>query len=180
MNTREINGSAWPIKYYVIAAVPLTMLTLLVPLFALRAFNFLVRFFQTNALFRGVIKWALLSSAFMVKVVADALNYLPSSNLPIKPSAAPLTIVYIFLLAVFAAPALLYLHHLLPQGKNPLRKEWWRTLYSEHQLWPLFFVVAFMMVILGMFHPIIGFVPYILYVFICIRRYMSRRKNRKT
>ncbi|KAI1733514.1 hypothetical protein F4680DRAFT_399183 [Xylaria scruposa] len=44
MNTQEINGSAWPIRYFVISAVPLTILLIVLPLIAFPLLNLLIRF----------------------------------------------------------------------------------------------------------------------------------------
>jgi len=74
MNTTEINGSAWPTRYYIIASVPLTIVTLLVPLYAIQTFNFLVRSFQTSARVRRALKWGWILAAFTSSLLGNVLN----------------------------------------------------------------------------------------------------------
>ncbi|KAE8444065.1 hypothetical protein EG329_000933 [Mollisiaceae sp. DMI_Dod_QoI] len=57
MNTVEINGSAWKIKYYFIVAIPLAVLTVLLPLIILPTFHFLLRYLETHSVLRGIIRW---------------------------------------------------------------------------------------------------------------------------
>ncbi|KAL3489242.1 hypothetical protein BJX62DRAFT_239328 [Aspergillus germanicus] len=59
MNTREINGSSWPITYLLATALPLTFVTILVPLYALRITNVIARLFQGDTRVRRYFKWGL-------------------------------------------------------------------------------------------------------------------------
>ncbi|KAJ3537815.1 hypothetical protein NM208_g6162 [Fusarium decemcellulare] len=48
MNTMEINGSSWPTKYFGIVAGPLTIISVLLPLFALYILDYLLRFLSSS------------------------------------------------------------------------------------------------------------------------------------
>jgi hypothetical protein len=72
MNTKEINDSSWPSKYYVAIALPLTALTLAVPLYALQAFNFIARTVKNNRLLRRTLKWGLFTFQWIWAILGIA------------------------------------------------------------------------------------------------------------
>ena len=73
MNTKEINDSSWPSKYYVAIALPLTALTLAVPLYALQAFNFIARAIKSNDLLRRTVRWGLFTFQWIWAILGIAV-----------------------------------------------------------------------------------------------------------
>jgi hypothetical protein len=168
MNTTEINGSAWPIKNYVIVSVPLTVVTLLVPLFALQTFNFLVRIFQTSSRVRSVAKWGWISAAFIFELLADML-----------PVARPFfggISLFILTLATTVYTVGLINSAKRHLGKGFIHEEFWRALYLDCQLWPLFCIVV---LTLWFFFEFVELSPFIIYFFILGCRGVYRWWRRK-
>ncbi|THC94837.1 hypothetical protein EYZ11_005673 [Aspergillus tanneri] len=64
MNTKEINNSSCPTKYYAAAALPLTAVTLCTPLSAVQLFTFLIRLLKTQVVARRWVKCSSLSGGF--------------------------------------------------------------------------------------------------------------------
>jgi hypothetical protein len=71
MNTREINGSAWPFKFYCIAAAPFVVITIIFPITALPTFRFLVS--PWPAIQRKVHRRFLIST-FIFELLLDILT----------------------------------------------------------------------------------------------------------
>lgn len=79
MNTKEINNSAWPLKYYIIAAISLTAVTVFVPLLGLQLFSQTARVVGSNTSLRRAIKWGCISLSFVMNLIYDfLLTTLPS------------------------------------------------------------------------------------------------------
>ncbi|KAL2786458.1 hypothetical protein BJX66DRAFT_312732 [Aspergillus keveii] len=74
MNTRDINGSSWPIGYFIAVAVPLTVLTILTPLYALRIFNIITRLLQGDARVRRYFKWGIFSLGILLAFISAILE----------------------------------------------------------------------------------------------------------
>lgn len=90
MNTKEINDSAWPLKYYAISATSLTAITLFVPLLGLQAFSTTAKLLGSSALLRRTIKWNWIILTFILNLIADILlstnegnSYISSFNLAV-------------------------------------------------------------------------------------------------
>jgi hypothetical protein len=170
MNTTEINGSNWPIKYYVIASVPLTIVTLLVPLYAIQTFNFLVLRFQTSA-HRLFLKWGLISAAFTFQLLAAMCSNVLHSGSMVMCSNFKLylglTAMFIVSCAVCTYTAKLV--WFIGMNRGLLRVEFWRALYSNYRLWPLFCYVTLILQFLSLWQLydwFYGLVPFFIYFFI--------------
>ncbi|KAI0537738.1 hypothetical protein GGR58DRAFT_527051 [Xylaria digitata] len=74
MNTKEINKSEWPIKYYIASAVPLTVVSVLLPLFALRLLKILIRLRALVTPHQG-LKWFTLLAIFILNLSLDIMYY---------------------------------------------------------------------------------------------------------
>ena len=72
MNTREINGSNWNIRYFFATAIPLAVITVLIPLLAIPTINFLIKRYES---FRSVLQWFLFWVSFMLFVAADIRSW---------------------------------------------------------------------------------------------------------
>ncbi|KAJ8127862.1 hypothetical protein O1611_g5774 [Lasiodiplodia mahajangana] len=75
MNTQEINGSAWPIKYFAISAVPLTVVLVLLPLVALPLLDVLIRI-NSAVKTRRWLTWFLLPTVFALNLSIDIFIWL--------------------------------------------------------------------------------------------------------
>ena len=73
MNTREINSSAWPLRYYFMAAFPLAVLTVIVPLYFIKVIAFLTRKMQERNIIIQFLAEFLLGLSFVLNIVADGL-----------------------------------------------------------------------------------------------------------
>ena len=142
-----MNGSNWPIKYYVIASVPLTIVTLLVPLYAIQTFNFLVRRFQTSAPDRLFLKRGWISAAFTLQLLAAMCsNVLHSGSMAMCSNniiyVGPFIALVIVIFAVGIYTTRLFWFIRMNRGLGLLRVEFWRALCSNYRLWPLFCYVT--------------------------------------
>ena len=108
MNTREINSSAWPLKYFFIAAFPLVVITIGVPLYFITVVTFLTRISSQKRLLLICIKELLLLVLFIVTISADIRYLLYGNPLPDE----LLTYLYINYLA-FSAILLIKLGKLI-------------------------------------------------------------------
>ncbi|KAL2845627.1 hypothetical protein BJX68DRAFT_242059 [Aspergillus pseudodeflectus] len=81
MNTREINDSSWPITYFVAVAIPLTGITILIPLYALRIFSIVARLLQGDTRVRKYSKWALFSLGLSLAFISAVLESVGSTSL---------------------------------------------------------------------------------------------------
>jgi hypothetical protein len=72
MNTAQINGSSWDLKYFSIAAVPLAVATVLSPLLAVPIFNFVV---GKIVLSWTLVKWTWTWVTLTVLIVYEILVY---------------------------------------------------------------------------------------------------------
>jgi len=72
MNTQEINGSSWPTSYYVAAAVPLTVLSVLLPLTAFWLLDLAIRVISTSRA-RQVLKWVVIGASLVPNITLDIL-----------------------------------------------------------------------------------------------------------
>ena len=179
MNTSEINGSSWQLKWYFIAAIPLVLLTVLLPLVALPVFNFIRRcyakdWFQKFAHWSMVILILVLNLGSDIAAVVD--NYAPGY-------------VYFFcLLGLISITAIsegsarfLKLYRLSPEER--LANLFLRFLKDEK--WTLlFFVFAvacfFASVLFSYFSPPFSFIslpPYIIYFVAVWRRNRKQKKS---
>ena len=138
MNATEINGSAWPIKYYVIVSVPLTVATLLVPLFAIQTFNFLVRIFQTSARVRRIAKWGWISAAFIFELLAVVLPITNTASLVAGPVSSSIVSFAAFTYTIKNSIAFKN----MTQNKGLPHKGFRCAPISNHQLWFLFCFVT--------------------------------------
>jgi hypothetical protein len=73
MNTREINSSAWPLRHYFITALPLAVLTVIVPLYFTKAVAFLARKMQGRTIITQFLAECLLGISFVLNIVTDGL-----------------------------------------------------------------------------------------------------------
>jgi hypothetical protein len=74
MNTREINGSSWPITYFIAAAIPLTTVTVLTPLYALRIFHLITRLLQGDTRVRRYFKWGMFTLGISLALTSATLQ----------------------------------------------------------------------------------------------------------
>ena len=81
MNTQEINGSSWPTSYYVAAAVPLTVLSVLLPLTAFWLLDLAIRVISTSRA-RQVLKWVVIGASLVPNITLDILALRYSIYLP--------------------------------------------------------------------------------------------------
>lgn len=72
MNASEINGSNWELWYFFAAAIPLAVITVLIPLTILPIINFFVRHYRVS---RSVWEWTCIFITFILFVTRDALYY---------------------------------------------------------------------------------------------------------
>ncbi|KAH8674190.1 cora-like Mg2+ transporter protein-domain-containing protein [Xylariales sp. PMI_506] len=78
MNTMEINGSNWPIKYFIVSAVPLTVVAVLLPLTALWILEIIVKISNYNTLISIIVNGLLLCSL----ITTLAVDIAKSTNIP--------------------------------------------------------------------------------------------------
>lgn len=151
MNTTEINGSAWSIRYYVAASVPLTMSTLLLPLFALQTFNYLVLTYQTSVPFRRAIKWGWISVAFILELLSQVLPIIDAASYVLRLVSFIIVGIAALIFQIrFAIAHKFQLKHSIALRSNLHNggitpKELRRTLCSNYRLWSLFFGVTLML-----------------------------------
>jgi hypothetical protein len=72
MNTTEINGSSWPLKYFFISAFPLVAATVFLPLIAVTVFRFVVRKIIST---KNLLKWIWIICTFILYIIADSMSY---------------------------------------------------------------------------------------------------------
>ena len=73
MNTSEINGGNWQTAYFFAAAIPLAVVTVLIPLLIIPNINFLLRQYQD---FEVALKRTAIAGTFIFFVITDALWYI--------------------------------------------------------------------------------------------------------
>ena len=71
MNTKEINGSNWRLKYYPISAIPLAIVTVLLPLIILPAINFASRHLAAHKMLRNILHWSWILTTLSLALVVD-------------------------------------------------------------------------------------------------------------
>ena len=74
MNTKEINSSAWPVKYYFAVACPLAFLTVLVPLYFVKVVGFFAQQAQKRSLTFHLLFEFLFALSFVGNLVSDILG----------------------------------------------------------------------------------------------------------
>jgi hypothetical protein len=72
MNTREINGSAWSLKFFFIAAVPFSIITIVLPIIILPIFYFFARHWSAS---RTLIHLILILFFFIFNIIVDSLSW---------------------------------------------------------------------------------------------------------
>jgi hypothetical protein len=70
MNTREINNSAWPINHYIFTTIPLTVVSVLLPLVFLRLFKELIRL-DSAVRAHNSITWIIVLLIFLLNLIVD-------------------------------------------------------------------------------------------------------------
>ena len=77
MNTNEINGSPLNTKYFFAAAIPLAIITVLIPLLVLPVTNYLIRGLES---FRVVLQWTTILVTFILFLAADIVYWTNGFN----------------------------------------------------------------------------------------------------
>jgi hypothetical protein len=175
MNTTEINGSAWSIRYYVIVSVPLILVTLLVPLVSLQMFNSLVLSFQTSPPFRRAIKWGWISAAFIFELLSVVLPVTNTASLVAGPVSSSIVSFAAFTYTIKNSIAFKN----MTQNKGLPHEGFRRAPISNHQLWFLFCFVTLALQLAKIHDRGSGFryvplAPFIIYF--CIVGYRLSRK----
>lgn len=80
MNTREINSSSWPMKYYFIAALPLAVITVIMPLYVIKVVALLTRMNLAQSKVNRVFLESIILVSFLLNLCADILSELDSGN----------------------------------------------------------------------------------------------------
>lgn len=181
MNTREINGSAWQLKYYFITAIPLAVLTVFLPLIILPAFSFVSRHLPTRNMLSGYIHWTLVILTFVLNIYTDILYFLSNDTLLVQ-SGLLISLLLIILLTMLGISYVARIH----SEYNEFRRS-----QSGHFPWACFVLLirkekwGLLLVLLavGCFiessfkYPFVELLPYIIY-FIYV--WFKNRKQKKS
>jgi hypothetical protein len=173
MNTREINGSSWRIKYYFITALPLTVTTVFLPLLILPIFNFMVRHVADNGALRNVIKWSWIIFTFIANLILDVLSRTPAQ------SADDFVNAQTALFCIESVIAFPFAVNIYSEFSRRRKNEGGLAIIYENRWWILFWAFA-----LGSFftsyyaYTFVELPPYIIYFgFIWIRHRRKKSRN---
>lgn len=182
MNTTEINGSAWATKYYVAVAVPLTVVTVLVPLIALPAFNVALRLLKSGQWIRETFDWGFIPTFFIMNLIRDINVY--TEFLPRIASAIVSALDYTFGIAVMVSVTYnfgksfksLFRQHSTSRG-GPLQATLLlAAVYKKWHWWPLFYVIAIASHFISFFvQSFVELPAFLIYFFMRLRE--ARRKR---
>ena len=171
MNTSEINGSAWALKYYFIAAIPLAVFTVLLPFIILPTFNFVSRNLSTHSKLRGLLHWSWIVITLVLNLCGDIARVIDQSESLWSES------VYLGLAQLECIVAMSYLVNFVMS----LRKVY---LSEQHAfMWKMKWWLLFYALVCGSFlasyftYPFLELPPYLIYPFIVWNR--QRRKHSK-
>ncbi|KAI1268793.1 hypothetical protein F5Y18DRAFT_372484 [Xylariaceae sp. FL1019] len=176
MNTREINDSAWPIRYFITAAVPLTIVSVLLPLIALTIFR------ETVAIFAPIapiarFKWIALFVSFAVNLACDVGAYTEGVQRDLLLGISTTTSMVLALIWGF----LYYRRHNTVE-RSALSGSFRDLSYLGIWLfWLLdFFSYAILSVLVasGGYIPFINLIPFVLYFSFVAARLAGRRLRR--
>ena len=158
MNTREINGSAWQLKHFFITAIPLAVLTILLPLIVLPTFNFIWRLLAAHSPLRS----------FFLIVTTLILNmYLDIISRAIKSRSLQFAYLLISMFVAFLSALSLGVKLIGdinpgPSQRHGLWEEKWRLLFYLLAI-ACFFARSFV-------YPFLELPPYLVYFLIIWHR----------
>lgn len=178
MNTREINDSAWPIRYYVVVAAPLTVVSVMLPLVALQLLEAYSRLKSTTA-FRQAVTWGVISTTSVINLVLD-IRGLTSMH---DTSFSIFSLQFVVCLSLPSWLATEYLMRFFWTIRQEVIRSgediaYWKRVFraiSAQNYWPLFYFLATLVYIfLYLFGPTLSeFIPLSFYVL--IRLYLWAR-----
>lgn len=172
MNTQETNNSAWSTKYYAAVAAPLTVVSVLLPLVALKlleAFNHL----RSMTALREALIWGVITLSSLVQFGAD-IRYLASADPPgtalwaatfIFGFILPLSLTFPYMAGLFATIR----EDMRRSGENdPDLIRVIKATVSRCSYWRFFFFFGTLAyVFLGVLSlPLTEFIPHVIYIFI--------------
>lgn len=182
MKTVEINGSAWKLKYYFIAAVPLAVLTVILPLIILPTFHFLLRYLATHSMFRGLIHWTWIIVTLVLNLYLDfsmATQLTYGSTITITTNVTWVTwviltsfggLLYILLYISNLASNSRRIADSLERCANLKKGTWWMLFYCMG-------LILFSMILLSRHYLILP--PYFIYFVIVLNRLRRQKMKRK-
>jgi hypothetical protein len=179
MNAREINGSAWQLKYYFIAAIPLAVLTVLLPLIILPAFNFVSRHLTAHNVLRRFLRWSLIVTTLVLNLYLDIMGFIDDASLSFALILSMLIMLVVFLSLGFLGGVLSRfrkLCHLDPERRYAvlllpfLWEEKWRLL--------LFALAVGCFVASIETYSFLELPPYLIYFFVVWYRNRKQKKSK--
>lgn len=168
MNTKEINNSAWPLNYYIIAAISLTAVTVFVPLLGLQLFSQTARVLGSNTSLRRAIKWGCILLSFVMNLINDILL----TTLPSSMSIGSFYVSTLVFCALITTTYIISLYGEIRQQESPKLTYLWRQ--KERVSFYCFTVICFC--ISWYVQQYVELAPYFLYLI--KRGYRLLRKNR--
>lgn len=174
MNTHEINGSNWKLRYYFIVAIPLAILTILVPLIILPTFNFIFHHLAAHRVLRDFMHWSWIITTFVLNLWLDISGFVSSET--IAPSSP--IIMFLVLIPLVGIGACSYitlfsmrLRHLC--DSNSERRAYVRRV----KWWILLFIFAIASFILRLFfYSFLELPAYLIYFFVTWYEYRRQKR----
>ena len=99
MNTREINGSAWQLRYYFITAIPLAFLAVLLPLIVPAVFSFLRRHPTAHLDLQRALHWPMVITTLALNLCSDIRWFIVDPTSPLSSVITGAKIILLCLLA---------------------------------------------------------------------------------
>jgi hypothetical protein len=167
MNTKEINSSAWPLKFFFISAFPLVAATVFLPLIAVPVFGFTIRHIT---LARAFLKKAWIFLTFILYLLSDALISSPldfpvvTFSLYWFASCLNLFVISFAIIDLFKRLGGLF--------------EVFRYA-RKHIGWSCFWLLAVTSVAIGYLVSWVEFFPYVLFFIITLFRRTKRRRIKR-
>lgn len=164
MNTTEINGSSWPLKYFFISAFPLVAVTVFLPLIAMSVFRFVVRKITST---KNLLKWIWILCTFILYIIADSMSYFSDST-----SAYISGILYFIALITNLVVAIT---EAITEARLRLRRQGGLVQIYRHIRghigWSCFWIIAAASLFIGCWVQIwVELCPYVLFFFITFFR----------
>jgi hypothetical protein len=168
MNTREINGTSWRLKYYFIAAIPLALATILIPLIYLSTFHFVSRHLAAHRSLRTILHWSWVLITFVIIIVTDGVMLPPVRHHGITFVMSPSQLIMLFILTCYTCS---FFKEYGRCCDNAERKE----LQIKRRWWITFSGFSLLCIVASFFLPFVELLPYFVYFI-----YVWYRQRRKT